>query len=254
MRRYAAAVTGSSRGGDRYLELCLETLIAEPERLDRDRDVTVQLFMLLHDAIDACGLDDEARPVEPEFDSGLHRAVLDLPSADRRLLLLTLLEDFSPGQAAAMLNAPKPQAERRLAAMCATLRDICVARILVIENKKRLVADLANLINQSGHTLVGVASDTRSAAALAQRRHPDLVVADLHRGMGGIGPVRALLEGNGLPVVFIGGRPAALRQRDGAPVFVIDDLRDTRRVEDTINRALFSRVAGNEAVRRTAGG
>ncbi|MGH7013893.1 MAG: hypothetical protein ACREEL_07015 [Stellaceae bacterium] len=245
LRRYAAAVTGSSHTGDRYIELCLETLIQEPGRLDARRPTAVQLFDLLHDAIDACGLEDEAS-ADIEFDGNLSRAILRLQPTDRRLVLLTLLEGFSLERAADMLVLPKGEARRRLAASCAVLRDICVARILVIENKKPLANDLADLISQSGHTLLGVAADTRSAAALAQRRRPDLIVVDLHRGMGGIGPVRAMLEGDDMPVVFLGGRPAALRRRD-APVFVIDDPHDIRVVEDAINRALFCRVAGNEA-------
>jgi len=252
LRRYAAAVTGSVRAGDRYIELCLETLILEPQRLDPHRGTAVQLFELLHDAIDACTPENKAA-AELEFDCSLGRAIARLRTADRRLLLLTLLEGFSLGRAAGMLGMPKQEARRRLATACAALRDLCVARILVIEDKKPLADDLAYLINQSGHTLVGVATDTRSAAALVQRRHPDLVLADLHRGMGGIGPVRAVLEGEDMPVVFLGGRPAALRRRGGAPVFVIDDPRNPRMVEDTINRALFSRVADDEALYQAAG-
>jgi DNA-directed RNA polymerase specialized sigma24 family protein/CheY-like chemotaxis protein len=251
LRRYAAAITGSSRTGDRYIELCLETLIQEPRRLTWQRSLAVQMFELLHEAIDACGLEDE--PLV-ELDRGLGQAILRLSTDDRRLALLTLLEGFSLDRAAGMLGMSVSEAYRRLAAACSALRDVCVARILIIEDKKSLADDLADLINQSGHTLIGVAADTRSAAAMAQRRRPDLVVADLHRGMGGIGPVRAMLEGAAMPVIFLGGRPAALRRREGVPVFVVDDLHDVRMVEDTINQALLSRVAGGDALRRVAGG
>jgi CheY-like chemotaxis protein len=253
LRRYAAAVTGSSRAGDRYVELCLETLIQEPQRLAPHRGTAVQLFELLHDAIDACGLGNEA-PAELEFDGSLGRAVGCLPNVDRRLLLLTLLEKFSLNRAAEILAMPKQEARHRFARTCVALRDVCVARILVIEDRKPLADGLADLISQSGHTVVGIATDTRSAAALARRRRPDLVLADLHRGMGGIGPVRAMLKGEDLPVVFLGGRPGALRWRGGAPVFVIDGPWDPRMVEDTIKRALFSRVTNDTAFSQAAGG
>jgi DNA-directed RNA polymerase specialized sigma24 family protein/CheY-like chemotaxis protein len=252
LRRYAAAVTGSSRTGDRYLELCLETLIQEPQRLASRRDLAVQLFKLLNASIDACGPENETA-ADVEFESGLGPAILRLARVDRRLLLLTLLEDFSLDRAAEILALPVRDARRRLAASCVALRDVCVARILVIQGKRSLADDLADRINQSGHTLVGVATDTRSAAALAQRRHPDLVVADLHRGMGGIGPVRAMLEGDTMPIVFVGGRPAALRQRGGTPIFVIDDPRNAQMLEDAINRALFSRVARSDMPHPVAG-
>lgn len=252
LRRYAAAVTGSLRTGDRYLELCLETLIQEPERIDPGHAMATQLFELLHDAIDACGLEDES-PIEIEFDGNLRRAILRLPPTDRRLVLLTLLEGFSLECAADILVLPRNEVQARLATACAVLRDVCIARILVIESNKPVADNLVDLISQSGHTLVGVAADTRSAAALAQRRHPDLIVADLHRGMGGIGPMRAMLEEDGVPVVFLGGRPAALRRR-GAPVFVIDDLRDTRLVEDAITRALFCRAVSDNTAYSIADG
>ncbi len=251
LRRYAAAVTGSSRAGDRYVELCLETLFEEPERLDMRREAAAQLFELLHDAIDACGLEDEC-PADMEFGGNLARAVLGLRPIDRRLTLLALLEGLSLVRAAAILALPETEARRRLAAARAALREACIARILVIEDRKPLADDLAVLINQTGHRLIGVASDTRRAAALAQRRHPDLIVAHLHRGMGGIGPVRAMLEGRGTPVVFLGGRPPALRRRDTA-VLGIDDLRDSRVVEDAIDRALFRRTIDQEAGRAIAG-
>lgn len=252
LRRYGAAITGSARAGDRYIELCLETLIQEPQRLDPRRDPAFQLFQLLHAVIDACGLESYAA-AGVEFDASVGCAVLNLGDVERRVLLLTLLEGFSLAQAAEMLAIPVAEARRRLAAACGALRDVCVARILVIEDQKSLADDLTDLINQSGHTLIGIAADTRSAAALAQRRHPDLIVADLRRGRGGIGPVRAMLEGEAMPVVFLGGRPAALRQRGGAPVFVIDDPHNARVLEETINRALFSWGIRNDMFRPAAG-
>lgn len=253
LRRYAAAVTGSSRAGDRYIELCLETLIQEPNRLKSRHDLLGQLYELLHEAIDACGLETEMH-VEPTFDGDLRQSIFRLDNADRRLLLLILLEGFSLDRAAKMLAMPATEARSRLVAACASLHDLCVARILVIEDKKSIANDLVEFISQSGHTLVGVATDIRSAAALAQQRHPDLVVADLRHSTGRATAVQTMLEGETMPVIFLGGQPAALCRSEAAPVFVVDDLRDERAIEDTINRALFSRVAGGGSLRPAAGG
>jgi len=251
LRRYATAVAGSLRAGDQYVEMCLETLIQEPGRFDLERPILPQLFELLHDAIDACGI-EETLPADLEFDGSLGRAVARLSPTERRLLLLVALEGLSLGLAARILALSKGEARRRLASAYGALRDIRVARILVIEDNKPLADDLADLINESGHMLVGIAADTRRAAVLAQRRRPDLIVVDLHRGMGGLGPVRAMLKGERLPVVFLGGRPAALRQ-DDEPIFVIDDRRDMRLVEDTINRALIGRNDRDDDFREAVG-
>src|ERR1043165_7168158 len=49
LRRYARALTGSQERGDRYVHVCLETLLQEPQRIAPDRDVRLQLFALFHD-------------------------------------------------------------------------------------------------------------------------------------------------------------------------------------------------------------
>jgi DNA-directed RNA polymerase specialized sigma24 family protein len=250
LRRYAAAITGSSRAGDRYVELCLETLIQEPQRITSWRDPSTQLFKLLHEVIDACGLETEPH-LGRESDLDLRQSLFRLDHADCRLLLLTLVEGFSLDQAARMLTLSLTEARGRLAGACAALHDLCVARILVIEDKKSLADDLADLINQSGHTLVGVAKDIQTAALLTQRRHPDVVVADFRHGVGGINAVRTICESENMPVVFLGDRPATLRRHESAPVFVVDDFRDVRVIEDAINRALFSRVMDNRGWRPT---
>ena len=248
LRRYAAAITGSSRAGDRYVELCLETLIQEPQRVVSWRDPSAQLFKLLHEVIDACGLETEPHAGR-EFGLDIRQSMFRLDHADCRLLLLTLLEGFSLDRAARILALSVTEARGRLAGACAALQDLCIARVLVIEDKKSLADDLADLINQSGHTLIGVAKDMQTAALLTQRRHPDLVVADFRHGFGGINAIRTMCESENMPVVFLGDRLARLRRHEGAPVFVVDDFRDARVIEDAINRALFSRVVGNRGWR-----
>ena len=49
LRRYARALTGSQERGVRYVHVCLETLLQEPQRIAPDRDVRLQLFALFHD-------------------------------------------------------------------------------------------------------------------------------------------------------------------------------------------------------------
>src|SRR5512144_1826808 len=47
VRRYARALTGSQTRGDNYVRLCLETILAEPGRMEGE-DAKLQLFKAFH--------------------------------------------------------------------------------------------------------------------------------------------------------------------------------------------------------------
>jgi DNA-directed RNA polymerase specialized sigma24 family protein len=81
LRRYAAAIMGSARAGNRHVELCLETLIQEPQRVASWRDPSAQLFKLLHEVIDACGLETEPH-VDREFGPDIGQSMFRLDHAD----------------------------------------------------------------------------------------------------------------------------------------------------------------------------
>ena len=49
LRRYARALTGSQVRGDQYVRLCLEAIIAEPEKIKPTGDFHQQLFAVFHD-------------------------------------------------------------------------------------------------------------------------------------------------------------------------------------------------------------
>jgi len=165
LRRYGAAVTGSRRAGDQYIEICLETLIQEPGRITPAADIAPQLFDLLHDAVDACGVEAEA-PSDPNLES-LQRAVLGLKLRDRRLVLLRLLEGFSLAETATLLDMSEVEAESRLKEICTEFKDMCAARVQVIENERKIPADLADIVAHTDHRLIGIAADSHDATTLA---------------------------------------------------------------------------------------
>src|SRR6266540_3718703 len=93
VRRYARALTGSQTRGDNYVRLCLETIVAEPGRME-GQDAKLQLFKAFHDAWRAVDTEIASpRPSRSERDPQLGLAAL--PSMERQVLLLTFLEEFS---------------------------------------------------------------------------------------------------------------------------------------------------------------
>ena len=251
LRRYGAAVTGSRRAADQYLELCLETLVQEPDRIALDGDIAVQMFRLFHQAVDACGVQAAAQAHDAAPESGLQQAITALALADRRLVLLTLLEGVAVASVAELLGVPTQAAVDRLAVVCAQLKRACAARIVMIEREAKKADDLTHIISDSGHEVVGVAPDIREARALVAQSRPNLILADTRDAK--MGAIRHLIADDRLPVIFVGTRASVKLLRDGQDsVFVIDDPQDPAKVEATINRALFGR-ATDDTVQLAAG-
>ena len=99
LRRYARALTGAQATGDEYVRLCLEAILAEPDRIKNATDLRVELFAVFHDAWDIV---ESAIPAVAGAgeDGGLNRQLAALPSIERQVLLLVALERFSTAEAA----------------------------------------------------------------------------------------------------------------------------------------------------------
>jgi hypothetical protein len=121
LRRYARAVTGDQRSGDRYIRIALEILAEESWRVRAGREVKFHLYKLFDDVLSifepapSDGI-DQADPYHR-----LKHGVLDLPLLSRKLLLLVTLERFPIGRAAELLQMPEREAEVHLAGARAQL-------------------------------------------------------------------------------------------------------------------------------------
>ncbi len=123
LRRYARAVTGDRRSGDRYVRVTLEILAEEPWRLRPGCDVRFRLYKLFDDVLSAFepgpGKDDSADEMDPYH--RLRHGVLDLPLMSRKLLLLVTVERFPLRRAAELIHMPAREAEVHLAGARARL-------------------------------------------------------------------------------------------------------------------------------------
>src|SRR5512132_2408681 len=89
VRRYARALTGSQTRGDNYVRLCLETILAEPGRME-GADAKLQLFKAFHDAWRAVDTQIAGTaPSRSEREPQLGQGLASLPSLERQVLLLT---------------------------------------------------------------------------------------------------------------------------------------------------------------------
>ena len=81
LRRYARALTGAQATGDQYVRLCLETILAEPDRIKKAGDLRVELFAVFHDAWDI--VDSAIPKAEGDSRRKRHHAAVGDPAVDR---------------------------------------------------------------------------------------------------------------------------------------------------------------------------
>jgi CheY-like chemotaxis protein len=147
-----------------------------------------------------------------------------LSDLQRKVLLLTMLEDFSVEQAAEILDIAPHEAEEALGAARDVLRRGMSVRVLVIEDESVIALNVAQIVRSAGHQVIGIAASEKAAIDLAEKHMPDLVIADVQlRGEDdGRAAVREILKSLSVPVIFVTGFPERLLTGQGIePTFVI---------------------------------
>lgn len=244
LRRYARALTGSQEAGDRCVRLCLETLLADPHRLEAGgADRRVQLFAAFHAVWRQ--LDADASAEADGNDSGarrqLRRCVACLPAEERQVLLLASLESFATDEIAVIIGRTDDEVVQLLQKAREHVWREAAAEILVIEDDPIIAMNNVQIIEELGHKVVGVAARKDQAVSLAARTAPTLVLADikLERGDNGITAVKEILEKMPVPVIFVTGHPEMLLTGETVePAFVITKPFDPETLKTAIGHVL----------------
>ena len=163
---------------------------------------------------------------------GLYAAITQLTDgygrpggpAARHLLLLTAVEELSLPDAARVVGLNEDDAIRDMAAAREAVRMAVATRVLVIEDEPVIAMDLSMLLEDCGHSVVGVAASEAEALRIATEHSPGLILADINLGRGGNGvaAVRRILEHAAVPVIFVTAYPEKLLMAEGVePAFVM---------------------------------
>jgi CheY-like chemotaxis protein len=202
-RRYARALSGSQEAGDALVAACLRRGLAPlPVRLALYAGIT--------------RLSGEAAGAE---------ATAPLTALQRRLLLLTNLEELTIAEAASVLGIEEAEAERQTEAAREALQQATSTEVLIIEDEPLIAMDLRQLIQRSGHKVVGLAASEAEAVRIAREKRPGLIIADVNLGLGGDGidAVRRILRDAEVPVIFVTAHPERLLTAEGVePAFVMN--------------------------------
>ena len=214
-RRYARALSGDQAGGDALVTQAVRTLLAASQAEDAR--------LALYKEVTACS--GSALPAE-----GMEARLSDV---QRKLLLLTSLEEVPLAKAASLLGLGGGEAEQLLAGAAALAgrrgardpgRAAAATDVLIIEDEPVIAMDIEELVAGCGHRVVGVAATEAEAVAMAVQTRPGLILADINLGAGGDGSsaVSRIMRSHYAPVIFVTAYPERLLTGEALePAFVI---------------------------------
>ena len=251
LRRYARALAGNQTSGDAYVGATLEALIEDPKVIDDTGGPRVALYRLFTKIWSSVGLNAEGSPVTDDMPADARLA--SLTPKPRQAFLLLALEGFSEEDAAkvldvdvATLRSLVEESGRELAAEIAT-------DVLIIEDETFIAMDLETLVESLGHRVLGIARTQTEALALARKKTPGLILADIQLadGSSGLDAVNELLKSFEVPVIFITAYPERfLTGERPEPAFLIAKPFQPATVSAVVSQALFFERKARRSERR----
>lgn len=242
LRRYARALTGSQASGDAYVAATLESLIASPKMLESVSNQRVALYRLFTKIWNSVKVNDKSDIIEPNSNSTPQQHLTQITPLPRQAFLLVALEGFSEEDAAQILDCDLPvlrglveESGRELAAEIAT-------DVLIIEDETFIAMDIEALVESLGHRVIGIARTHSEAIALAGKKPPGLILADIQLadGSSGLDAVNELLNSFEVPVIFITAYPERfLTGKRPEPAFLIAKPFQLAVVSAVASQALF---------------
>lgn len=112
-------------------------------------------------------------------------------------------------------------------------------RILLAEDEPWISMFLQELLEDMGHTVLGIATSERMLVEAALRDTPDLLIVDEHLNTGsGANAVRTILQTIFIPHIFTSGDRLPDRQGGPAAILLRKPFRDIE-LSDAIGRAML---------------
>ena len=241
LRRYARARTGSRKRGDELAEAALLSILEDGAALGGGADPKIALFRQLQDK------SGEALSISGEDVGDIERLAMErlgrLAPGSRDALLLKAVEKFTDGEIAEIMRTDPQNVGRLIEVARLDIARSIAGRLLVIEDKPAVAADLGRIVSEMGHDLIGTAPSADEAVEMARDDEPDLILSDirLRQGGSGIDAVgRILGDYPGKPVIFVSGFPEdLLTGRGSEPAFVISKPYNDDLVRSAVSQAMF---------------
>lgn len=239
LRRYARALTGSQSSGDQYAIATLEAILQDRSIFEDGIRTRVALYKCFHAIWNTTG----APTSESETSSRAHALLAALQPNTREALLLSTVEDFSVPEIAQIMQTDDADVTHLITTARTDMEAGIAGRVMVIEDEPIIAADISAIVEDLGHTVVGVARTRTEAVEMGTREKPDLILADIQLAdnSSGIDAVNDLLQDMPeVPVIFITAFPERLLTGDKhEPAFLISKPYKEEQVASAVSQAMF---------------
>jgi len=240
LRRYARALTGSQNAGDAYVAATIEAIIADREALESQLVTRLSLYRFFTKIWNSLPVNQVPEPPAPGLP--VERRLSQITPLPRQAFLLVAVEGFSEAEAAQILDIGVPELRNLVEESGRELAADMATDVLIIEDEAFIAFDLEGLVESLGHRVMGIARTRDEAVAMATKKHPGLILADIQLadGSSGIDAVNDLLESFEVPVIFITAYPERfLTGERPEPAFLIAKPYQPATVSAILSQALF---------------
>jgi len=244
LRRYARALTGSQKSGDAYVRACLEALVADRSLFDKALAPRVALYKVFHALWSSSNTKSASGSDASLFEQTAQERLERMAPENRQALLLKSLEQFSEEHVAIIMDRSPMDVALLVERAISEITESVKADVLIIEDEPLISMDLAEIVEDLGHTVSGQATTEAQAVAAAGANKPDLVLADIQLadGSSGIDAVKTILKDIEVPVIFITSFPERLLTGERPePTFLITKPYEPDMVRAAVSQALFFR-------------
>lgn len=238
LRRFARVLTGSQDSGDAYVVSTIEAIIADTRIFARDLQPRAALFKTFLEVWNAMPLNGTPEPAG----NVLERRIETLTPLPRQAFLLTAVEEFAPGDVAAILGKTEGEVRELIDLAGREISEQIAAKVMIIEDEPMIALDIETLVTEIGHEVVGIAATRREANQLAKSSNPGIILSDIQLadGSSGIDAVNDILKEKSVPVIFITAYPERLLTGERAePAFLITKPFQPEMVKAVISQVLF---------------
>ena len=240
LRRYARALTGSQAAGDAYVAATIESIIADRQSQEEKLVSRTALYQFFTKIWNSVSLN---RSTEPGVrGSPAERRLSSITPLPRQAFLLLAVEGFSEAEAAQVLDIPVAQLRTLVEESGRELAADIATDVLIIEDEAFIAFDLEGLVESLGHRVIGIARTREEALAIAGKKRPGLILADIQLadGSSGLDAVNDMLETFETPVIFITAYPERfLTGERPEPAFLIAKPYQPSTVSAILSQALF---------------
>jgi DNA-directed RNA polymerase specialized sigma24 family protein len=240
LRRYARALTGSQHSGDAYVAAVLEVLIEDSSAVETEDEPRVGLYRTFTKLWNSMTVNGASEPGTKKMPAE-HRLTQITPRP-RQAFLLIALEGFSEVDTARILDVDVPTIRNLMEGAGRELASEIATDVLIIEDEPLIAMDIEGLVENLGHSVLGIARTHSEAVQIAKNKRPGLILADIQLadGSSGLDAVNELLKSFDVPVIFITAYPERfLTGERPEPAFLIPKPYQPATVSAVISQALF---------------